>query len=170
MFVSQLCPTLCDPIDHSQPGSSVHGIFQTRILEWVAIPFSRGSSQPRDQILHYRWILYYLSHQGKPCFRWSRWNTEFIWLIRMSELWTEKQRLLKPVALLGYYSFLMSGSLVSGHGVVYYLFASIALVGCTKCRFFSCCASWQVIRKTLIKVCVDQCLTFTEIRSTFWLV
>ena len=42
--VAQLCPTLCDPMDYT-----VHGILQTRILEWVAIPFSRGSSQPRDQ-------------------------------------------------------------------------------------------------------------------------
>ena len=41
-------PTLCDPMDCSLPGSSVHGISQARILEWVAIPFSRGSSQPRD--------------------------------------------------------------------------------------------------------------------------
>ena len=41
--------TLCDPMDYSPPGSSVHGIFQTRILGWVAIPFSRGSSQPRGQ-------------------------------------------------------------------------------------------------------------------------
>ena len=40
--------TLCDPMDCSLPGSSVHGIFQTRILEWVAISFSRGSSPPRD--------------------------------------------------------------------------------------------------------------------------
>ena len=40
---------LCNPIDCSLPGSSVHGIFQARILEWVAISFSRGSSQPRDQ-------------------------------------------------------------------------------------------------------------------------
>ena len=40
--------TLCHPIDCSQPGSSVHGILQARILEWVAVPFSRGSSQPRD--------------------------------------------------------------------------------------------------------------------------
>ena len=40
--------TFCDPMDHSPPGFSVHGISQTRILEWVAIPFSRGSSQPRD--------------------------------------------------------------------------------------------------------------------------
>ena len=47
--VAQLCPTLCNPMDSSQPGSSVHGIFQARILEWVAISFSRGSSQPRDQ-------------------------------------------------------------------------------------------------------------------------
>ena len=47
--VAQSCPTLCDPMDCSLPGSSVHGIFQTRVLQWVAISFSRGSSQPRDQ-------------------------------------------------------------------------------------------------------------------------
>ena len=46
--VSQSCPTLCDPIDYSLPGSSVHGIFQARILEWVAMPFSSESSQPRE--------------------------------------------------------------------------------------------------------------------------
>ena len=46
--VSQLCPTLCNPMDCSLPGSSFHGIFQARILEWVAISFSRGYSQPRD--------------------------------------------------------------------------------------------------------------------------
>ena len=47
----QSCPTLCDPIEKicSLPGSSVHGILPARILEWVAIPFSRGSSQPRDR-------------------------------------------------------------------------------------------------------------------------
>ena len=43
------CPTLCDPVDCNPPGSSIHGILQARILEWVAISFSRGSSQPRDQ-------------------------------------------------------------------------------------------------------------------------
>ena len=47
--VAQSCPTLCDPVDCSPPGSSVHGILQARILEWVAISFSRGSSRPRDQ-------------------------------------------------------------------------------------------------------------------------
>ena len=47
--VAQSCPTLCDPMDCSLPGSSVHGIFQAVILEWIAISFSRGSSQLRDQ-------------------------------------------------------------------------------------------------------------------------
>ena len=42
--VAQLCPTLCDPMDCSLSGSSVHGIFQARVLEWIAISFSRGSS------------------------------------------------------------------------------------------------------------------------------
>ena len=48
MYV-QSCPTLCDPVDCSLLGSSVHGILQARILEWVAIPFSRGSYQPRNR-------------------------------------------------------------------------------------------------------------------------
>ena len=47
--VVQLCPTLCDPTDCSLQGSSVQGIFQAIVLEWVAISFSRGSSQPWDR-------------------------------------------------------------------------------------------------------------------------
>ena len=47
--ITQSCPTLCNPVDCSLPGSSDHGIFQARVLEWVAISFSRGSSQPRDR-------------------------------------------------------------------------------------------------------------------------
>ena len=47
--VAQLCPTLCDHVDCRPLGSSVRGISQSRILEWVAISFSRGSSQPKDQ-------------------------------------------------------------------------------------------------------------------------
>ena len=47
--VTQSCPTLCNPMDYSLPGSSVHGIFQARTLEWTAISFSRGSSQPRNR-------------------------------------------------------------------------------------------------------------------------
>ena len=48
-WITQSCPTLCDPMDCSPPGSSVHGILQARILEWVAISFSRGSFWSRHQ-------------------------------------------------------------------------------------------------------------------------
>ena len=47
--VAQLCPTLCHPMDYNLPGSCVHGILQARVLEWVAISYSRGSSRPRDR-------------------------------------------------------------------------------------------------------------------------
>ena len=49
--VAKSCLTLCDPMDCSPPDSSVHGILQARILEWVAVSFSRGYSQPRNQKL-----------------------------------------------------------------------------------------------------------------------
>ena len=48
VLIAESCLILCNLIDYSPPGSSVHGIFQARILEWVVIPFSRGSSWPRD--------------------------------------------------------------------------------------------------------------------------
>ena len=48
-LITQLCPTLCNSMDCSPPGSSVQEIFRARLLEWVAISFSRGSSQPEDQ-------------------------------------------------------------------------------------------------------------------------
>ena len=60
--VAQLCPTLCKPMDYT-----VHGILQARILEWVAFPISRGSSQSRDltQVSHIAGgILYHLSYKG----------------------------------------------------------------------------------------------------------
>ena len=70
MECAQLCPVLCNPMYCSTPGSLIHGIFLTRILEWVAISFSRGSSQPRKLNLH-------------PCidkqilYHWTTWwNTE----------------------------------------------------------------------------------------------
>ena len=65
--VAQSCPTLCDPMDCSLPGFSVHAIFQARVLEWVAISFSRGSYPPRDQDQVSRIVgrlFNRLSHQG----------------------------------------------------------------------------------------------------------
>ena len=72
MLLTQLQLTLCKPMAWSPPGSSVHGILQTRILEWVAIPFCRGSSRPRaGTCASYvsgigRWVLYCWCHLGSP--------------------------------------------------------------------------------------------------------
>ena len=66
-LVAQSYPTLCNPMEYSPPGSSVHGISQARILEWVVISFSRGIFLTQGSNLdlpHYRQILYHLSHQG----------------------------------------------------------------------------------------------------------
>ena len=74
--VTQLCPTLSDPMNCSLAGSSIHGIFQARVLEWGAIAFSVFSiyvyiymdSLPSEHlhICIYIWIIYYLSHMGFP--------------------------------------------------------------------------------------------------------
>ena len=70
----QSCLLLCDSADYSQPGSSIHGILQARILEWVTMPSSRGSSQPGDwtciclHLLHCRQILYPLCYLGSPIY------------------------------------------------------------------------------------------------------
>ena len=72
VLVTQSCLTLCNSMDYSLPGSSVHGILQARILGWIALLFTRGSSQPRDQTLISciaGRFLYRLRQQGspKPC-------------------------------------------------------------------------------------------------------
>ena len=64
-LVAQSCLTLCNPKDCRPPGSSVHGILGASILEWVAIPFSRGSFQTKDQTRVSCRFFYHLIHQGK---------------------------------------------------------------------------------------------------------
>ena len=65
VLVAQSGPTVCDPVGCSLPGSSVHGILQAEILEWVVIPFSRDLPAPGSDpgLLHCRQMLYRLSHQ-----------------------------------------------------------------------------------------------------------
>ena len=72
--VAQSCLTLCNHMDCSLPGSSIHGIFQATVLEWVAISFSRGSSQPRDRtqvsrIAGRRFAIWANSWKGRLCGR-----------------------------------------------------------------------------------------------------
>ena len=67
--VAQSCPTVCNSMDCSSPGSSVRGILQARILEWITVPFSRESSRPGiilRFLLHCRQILYHVSHLESP--------------------------------------------------------------------------------------------------------
>ena len=74
--VAQSCPILCDAMDCSPPGFSVHGIFQTRILEWVAISFSRGSFWPGDQT-----CVSYISCIGRQILHhWATWEASLIYL------------------------------------------------------------------------------------------
>ena len=77
-------PTLCDPMGCSPPGSSVHGILQVRMLEWVAIPFSRGIFLIQGLnlgLLHCRQILYHLSHQGSAMGSLLAWRMQWLWKI-----------------------------------------------------------------------------------------
>ena len=80
---AQSCPTLCDSVDCNLPGSSVLGILQARILEWVAMPSSRESSQPRGRthVSCYscigRWILYH-------CSSWEAWSLELVYFVHMT--------------------------------------------------------------------------------------
>ena len=71
-LVSKSCPTLCDPTNYSPPGSSVHGIRQARALEWVAFPFSRGSSWPRGLTWVFCVDSLLWSHVGSPRKRTSK--------------------------------------------------------------------------------------------------
>ena len=63
LCVTQLCLSLCNPMDSNPPASSIRGILQANILEWVAIPFSRGSSPPRDQT----WVSCIAGRFFAPC-------------------------------------------------------------------------------------------------------
>ena len=77
--LAKSCPTLCDPMDYSLPGSPVHGIFQARVLEWVAISSSRGSPWPNRCI--YRGVYPYLSY-GFFYYCFSSWCILYSLLLR----------------------------------------------------------------------------------------
>ena len=78
VLVGQSCPTLCNPMNCSASGSSVHGILQARILEWVAIPFSRGSTWPRERT----WVIPFI---GRFFTSWATSVDSANWLFFLSE-------------------------------------------------------------------------------------
>ena len=89
MKVAQLCPTLCDPMDCSPPGSSVHAILQAKILERVAIAFPRGSFPPRDwtwvSCIAGRFFTVWATREAHPC-QWWAWSVA----ISFSNAWKWK--------------------------------------------------------------------------------
>ena len=88
--VAQTCPTLCDPMDYSLQGSFVHGILQARILEWVTVSFSRGSSRPRyrTQVCSLASRFFTPEPRGKPpvevLYLYS--SVQFLSLVRLCDL------------------------------------------------------------------------------------
>ena len=80
-LVAQWCPRLCNPMNYCPPGSSVHGILQTRTLGWVAMPSSRGSSQPRDwsQVSYIAGRFFTIELPGKPT-HYDNLNNTMSWL------------------------------------------------------------------------------------------
>ena len=108
-LVAQSCPTLSNPIDCNPPGSSVHGIFQARILDWVAISSSRGSSWRRDWTCFScidRWILLYWATQEAPI--------HIIWPISIGELLYKLKPNLDKISYLILESYLVP-KLVASH-------------------------------------------------------
>ena len=96
----QSCPTLCDPMDCSPPGSCVHGILQARILEWVAMPSSRVSSRPRDRthvsygLLHWQASSLPLVPPGKPLVIFS--SIQFSCSVVSNSLWPHESHHARP--------------------------------------------------------------------------
>ena len=93
--VAQLCPTLCNPVDWSLPGSSIHGIFQARVLEWVAISFSKRSSLTQGLnpgLPHCRQTLYRLSHLGSQNYNSKRYMNPYVHsiIIHIAKTWKPK--------------------------------------------------------------------------------
>ena len=130
----QSCLTLCDPLDCSPPGSSVHGILQARILEWVAMPSSRGSSWPKNQthdllyLLHQQADSLPLTPPGKPG---HSVVNPFSFLAGLSEFW-----LLHSV-------FQGCPYLVSGIWVLWWV---LLLIPYVEMKFWITCLAYECLR------------------------
>ena len=93
VLVAQLCPTLCNPMNCGLPGSSVHGILQARILEWVAISFPRGSSLPRDltrnKLVNILWIMKEVTGKERRKARMNPVGSKLTWICGVWCRWTD---------------------------------------------------------------------------------
>ena len=109
--VIQSCLTLCDPMDCSLPGSSVHRIFQARVLEWVAVSFSRRSSQPRDwtqvSCIVGRRFTVWATRPGKSLIKDTEFHSTFIYILRKVHLEVKYSKSYWPVSNNMFYIILL---------------------------------------------------------------
>ena len=168
MLVAQLCLILCNPMGCSLPGSFVHGIFQARILEWVAIPFSRGSFWPRDQtrVSCTAGRFYDASHQGNQLLKVYCLNEQQNFCMPWSEeSWPLFQSLLSPSILFPQDAF--DFPLSKGIFQVWYLLAALqervmvtfqlTLDPCSSLNVSSCLS-----RRNYILFALDRCPLLAE--------
>ena len=160
--VAQSCPPLCDPMDCGPPGSSVHGIFLARILECIAIPFSRGIFQTQGSnlsLLNCRKILYHLSTKEAPLFMLLLLLSRFSHVRLCVTLWTEVHQapLSMQFSRQEYWSRLPCpppGDLLNPRIGPTSLMSS-SLAG----RFFTSCATWEIqgpytgLREINVSIC-----------------
>ena len=127
----QSCPTLCNPVDCSPPGSSVHGVLQAGILEWVAVSFSGGIFQTQGSnrgLLPLRQILYQLSYQGSPEINYSLiFKSMRVQLSSFTDLFCCGQSLLGKLGIRGCLDRHTTGELE--RGVELFLSAELGVVG-----------------------------------------
>ena len=113
----QLFLTLCNPMDHSPPDSSVYGILQARILEWVTMPSSRGPSWPRywTQVSSVScigmWVLYHYFHLGDPSVSYKR-------VTKVTSIWFSES--LSYMLILSFFFFLLKKVFVFYFSIYFY--------------------------------------------------
>ena len=134
MLVAQSCLTLCNPMDCSLPGASVHEIFQARVLKWVAISSSRESSLPRNRT-HVscigRWILYRGNTREAPYSTWKSWCSLWDfnkWNIFFNLVPWEWNNSCITEPVIGGTSYVSSTLLISLHA---WLYLSLTITLCT---------------------------------------
>ena len=166
-LVAQSCLTLCDPMDCSPPGSSVHGILQARTLGWIAMPSSWGSSQPREwtqvSCIAGRFITIWVTREAHNCWNWRESVSSNSCLGMLSlfnciqlsvTLWTTDPRVLCPWNSPGKNTGEGSHSLLQGN-LPHPGTEPISWVSCMAGKFLTHWASWEAPWSTEIKsVCV----------------
>ena len=152
--VGQSCPTLCNPRDYSPPGSSVHGILQAGILEWVAISPFRGSSGPRDQT-QISWV----SCVGETFFTKEQVG-EFKWILPLFQSWMGKWPIKREIqAVAGGEGEPVVLEVVAGRGGCRLWARMLAKPGLCKARM-RLAIKWSATGRNIIGLCEGAVLTF----------